>query len=527
MVKAGPQAMAGRARSLLWAIAALAAVVAGVPAALLLLDRAAPVADATAATADATAIATATATATGTGTGAAAGAASPATAAPAAGADLIERGRVLALAGNCAGCHTARGGAPYAGGRAIATPFGTVYAGNLTPDAATGLGRWTAGHFWRALHEGRGLDGRRLVPVFPYTETTRITRADSDALFAWLRTLAPVAQAAPAHALRWPYGTQPALAAWRLAFFRAGEWRDDAAQGAEWNRGAYLVNGAGHCVACHGGRNALGATADAGFGGGLVPTRNWYAPAFTRADEASVADWPLDEIVALLRSGVAPRGRASGPMAEVVVQSTQHLPQADLQAMALYLKSLPVSAPPARGVREAAAAAEIAPRVARGAALYRDHCAACHGDSGEGGVLAPAQGDAAATAAASASATAATATATASNATHSPANAATATATTATATAPGPASVLPVPALAGNRLVTMDPPANLVRAITGGGFGAVTAANPRPFGMPPFAHVLNDAQVGDLATFLRSSWGAQSTPLNAVDVARWRGGSEP
>ncbi len=396
----------------------------------------------------------------------------PDSARPSAGTpEQIERGRLLALAGNCATCHTERGGAPYAGGRALSTPFGTVYAGNLTPDEATGLGRWSAEHFWRALHHGRGYDGRRLVPAFPYTEFTRITRADSDALYAYLRTLRPVAQANRAHDLQWPYGTQTALAAWRLAFFRAGAWQDDAAQSAEWNRGAYLVNGAGHCVACHGGRNALGATADAGFGGGLIPSRSWYAPAFTRAGEASVADWPLDEIVALLRDGAAPRGHAIGPMAEVVARSTQHLPGDDLRAMAVYLKSLPVDTTPA-----APAPAPPPALMAQGAQLYRDHCAACHGDGGEGGALADGR--------------------------------------------------RVVPALAGNRAVVMNPPANLVRAIALGGFGAATEANPRPFGMPPFAHVLNDEQLAAVASYLRASWGAQAAPVSAFDVARFRGGED-
>ncbi len=384
----------------------------------------------------------------------------------------LARGRELALAGNCAGCHTARGGAPYAGGRAIGTPFGTVYAGNLTPDETTGIGRWNAGHFWRALHEGRGFDGRRLVPAFPYTEFTRITREDSDALFAWLRTLKPVAMPNRAHELRWPYGTQTALAAWRLAFFKPGEWKPDPARDAAWNRGAYLVNGAGHCVACHGGRNAFGASAGGGFGGGLIPTRNWYAPAFTRAGEASVADWPLEHIVALLRDGAAPRGRAIGPMAEVVARSTQHLAEADLRAMAVYLKSLPVepAAPPA--------AFDPAPPsfIDQGARLYADHCANCHGDAGEGGAL--------------------------------------------------PDGRLVVPALAGNRIVAMDPPANLVRAIALGGFGAATAGNPRPFGMPPFAQVLDDQQIAAVTSFLRTRWGATAAPVNAFDVARWRGGED-
>lgn len=383
---------------------------------------------------------------------------------------LIERGRVLALAGNCAGCHSTPGGAPYAGGSALRTPFGAVYAGNLTPDAATGLGRWSADDFWRALQHGRGADGRRLVPAFPYTETTLMPRADSDALYAWLRTLPAVAQPARPHELRWPYDTQLALAAWRVLFFRPGPWQDQPAQSAEWNRGAYLVNGPAHCAACHGGRNVLGATADAGFGGGLLPTRNWYAPALNRASQASVADWPVEDIVALLRDGRAPRGQALGPMAEVVAQSTQHLPAADLRAMAVYLKTLPVVPEPApRHVDPPAPE-----RLARGEKLYAEHCADCHGRTGEGGVL--------------------------------------------------PSGERVVPPLAGNRVVTMDPPANLVRAIALGGFGPATAAHPRPFGMPPFAHVLSDADIADLATWLRRRDNPQASTLNAFDVARWRGG---
>lgn len=385
-------------------------------------------------------------------------------------AELVERGRMLALAGNCAGCHTARGGVPWAGGRALATPFGTVYTGNLTPDPATGLGRWTPALFWRAMHHGQGVDGRRLVPAFPYTETTRLTRNDSDALFAWLQTLSPVSQPQRAHELRWPYGTPLALAAWRLAFFRAGSYESDPAQSAEWNRGAYLVTGVGHCVACHGGRNALGGTADADFGGGLIPTEGWYAPAFTRAGQASVAAWPLEAVVAFLRDGSAPQGRAIGPMADVVASSTQHLPESDLRAMAVYLKALPQQADPApEPLREPAL---VAQRVELGAALYLEHCAACHGKDGSGGLL--------------------------------------------------PDGTPAVPALRGNRLVTQEPPANLVRAIAQGGFGAGTAAQPRPFGMPPFVHVLNEEQLASVATFLRRSWGAQATPLTAAEVARWR-----
>ena len=165
---------------------------------------------------------------------------------------VLSSGANLARAGNCLACHTERGGLPFAGGRAITTPFGTAYSSNITPDDATGLGAWTADNFWRALHHGVGRDGRRLNPAFPYTEFTRITRADSDALFAWLRTVPPVAKTNKAHELKPPYNTELALAAWRTLFFRTGTWRDEPGQSPEWNRGAYLVNTVAHCGACHG-----------------------------------------------------------------------------------------------------------------------------------------------------------------------------------------------------------------------------------------------------------------------------------
>ncbi|MFM2121497.1 MAG: hypothetical protein RL722_2965 [Pseudomonadota bacterium] len=388
----------------------------------------------------------------------------------------LERGRVLALAGNCAGCHTARGGAPYAGGRPIDTPFGRVHAGNLTPDPETGLGRWNADTFWRALHHGQGADGRRLIPAFPYTEFTHISRADADALHAWLQTLAPVRRAVEPAALRWPFGSQPALAAWRLLHFRPGGAEAEAGQSAEWQRGAYLVRGPGHCAACHASRNLLGGHGDDWAGGPLPDGSAWIAPALDRPGQAGVADWPVEDIVALLATGVAPHGRANGPMAEIVARSTQHLPAADLRAMAVYLKSIPVR-PPGWDDERFLAGSEPAqpgdPRLAQGAELYKTHCADCHGRTGEGGRTA--------------------------------------------------AGELVVPSLAGNRLLDQEPAANLVLSVTRGGFGAVTAARPRPYGMPPYAHLLDDAELAALLTWLRVSWGHQASALSSAEVGQWRG----
>lgn len=378
-------------------------------------------------------------------------------------AQQIERGAYLARAGNCAGCHTRRGGAPYAGGRAIDTPFGTVHAGNLTPDVQTGLGAWSAADFWRALHHGRSRDGRLLLPVFPYTSTTRVTREDSDALFAYLRSLPAVVQPATPHALRWPVGSPWALAVWRALYFRAGVFEPQPAQSAAWNRGAYLVQGLGHCNACHAARNLLGANAGVeDLSGGQIPMQGWYAPSLRDPAQAGVAGWETAQVVQLLQTGVSPRGSALGPMAEVVLHSTQYLRPDDLAAMATYLQSLP----------QAAAATDTgAPAPGRvlalGEQLYGTHCADCHGAQGQGVAGA-------------------------------------------------------YPPLAGNRAVRMVPAANLVQVVLRGGYAPATVGNPRPFGMPPFQMLLSDEEVAAVVSYIRQAWGNQASGVSALDVTRHR-----
>ncbi|APW36871.1 alcohol dehydrogenase [Rhodoferax koreense] len=378
--------------------------------------------------------------------------------------ELLARGAYLALAGNCASCHTTRGGVPYAGGRGIETPFGTVFTSNLTPDVKTGIGAWTPAEFWRAMHNGRARDGRLLYPAFPYTSYTEISRADADALYAYLHNLPATEQPATPHTVRFPYNQQPALAVWRALYFTPGAPPADADRSAEWNRGAYLVRGLGHCGACHTARNALGATDDRlNLAGGMIPMQNWYAPSLTSPHEAGVAGWPREDIVRLLQTGVAPGGSVLGPMAEVVLKSTQHLNEGDLGAMATYLKALPQS-------DEAPVSAAVDSRVAaRGSRLYEQHCAQCHGEQGQG--------------------------------------------------VPGA-----YPPLAGNRAVTMPKVANLVQAVLNGGYAPATAGNPRPYGMPPFVLVLNDADVAAVLTHVRNSWGNQAGGVAEVEVNRLRAG---
>ncbi|WP_154393335.1 c-type cytochrome, partial [Bordetella pertussis] len=205
-------------------------------------------------------------------------------AAPATGSadELVEQGRYLARAGNCMACHTARGGQAYAGGTPIPTPFGTLYGPNITPDAETGIGGWSADDFWQVLHNGKGPGGRLLYPAFPYTEYTRMTRADADALYAFLRTVEPVRQASRPHELASPYDQRLLLAAWRALYFEPGGPQADPGQSLQWNRGRYLTEGLGHCAACHTPRNSLGATRAAeALGGGMIDGLGWYAPPLT------------------------------------------------------------------------------------------------------------------------------------------------------------------------------------------------------------------------------------------------------
>lgn len=390
-------------------------------------------------------------------------------AAIAATAQTVERGAYLARAGNCAGCHTARGGAPYAGGTGIATPFGTVYASNLTPDARHGLGAWTSDDFWHALHDGRSRDGRLLYPAFPYPNYTRVDRADADALYAFLRSQPPVDRANTPHALRFPFDRQAALAVWRAIWFRPGDSHDDdPTKSADWRRGRYLVAGLGHCSACHAARNRFGASSGdvEALDGGMIPVQNWYAPSLRSGDEAGVADWSVAEIVQLLRSGRTERASVSGPMADVVFRSTQHLVDADLRAVAVYLKALPRRVTAGASDGAALGTNEPAP-TRRGAEIYRQRCASCHGEQGQG-----ARGA--------------------------------------------------YPALAGNRAVTMTSPANLVQMVVHGGYLPATLDNPRPYGMPPFGPVLDDAEIAAVVSYIRGAWGNAARPVSTLEVLQLR-----
>ena len=383
-------------------------------------------------------------------------------------ASLAERGRYLALAGNCMACHTSRGGKPYAGGTPVPTPFGVVYGPNLTPDSQTGIGAWSADDFWRALHNGKSRDGTLLYPAFPTPVHTHDIRAPTPtrcmpSCARWNRSTSPIAP------LKWSSPTTSARC-WRSGealYFKPGTLQSDAGQSAPWNRGRYLVEGPGHCAACHTPRNNLGATRAAEpLAGGVIPVLDWYAPPLTNDLSIGMGRWQATDIAALLKTGIAAHSTATGPMAEVVRGSTQYLSDDDALAIGVYLKTLPAT--PAATQRQAASASPALMDI--GGKIYRQQCVQCHQAAGEGAGSA-------------------------------------------------------WPALAGNPGVTAPSPVNAIRMVLDGGYAPATAANPRPHGMPPFGQLLNDNDIAALVTYIRNSWGNEAGGVTPLEVKRARDAS--
>lgn len=310
---------------------------------------------------------------------------------------LLTRGAQLAAIGNCNACHTAPGGKPYAGGRALKTPFGTIYGTNITPDPETGIGRWSEAAFSRAMREGLDRQGRHLYPAFPYDHFTKLNDEDVMSIYAFIMTRDPVRAETPPNALSFPFNIRALIGVWKRLFFERGVWQPDAGQSAEWNRGAYLADGLGHCGACHTPRNALGAEKKKEFFAG-GEAEGWHAPALN-ARSPSPVPWTAASLYAYLRTGVDElHAVPAGPMAPVV-HNLAAAPERDVRAIATYVAS--VIGPPtperqsqARQLlaqekrREISAArvdtgtpktlGETAPD---GAAIYAGACGICH-DSG-------------------------------------------------------------------------------------------------------------------------------------------------
>ncbi|MCB8875709.1 c-type cytochrome [Acidisoma silvae] len=385
------------------------------------------------------------------------------TAAPAPTAGQIARGHYLALAGDCIACHTAPGGQPYAGGLQLNTGFGLVAASNITPDKDTGIGGWTTKQFILAMHRGIGDHGKRLYPAMPYTAYAKVSDADLTDIKAYLDTLPAVHHDVIANQMPFPFNIRLMMVGWNMLFFDLGgqQYKNDPTQTAEWNRGAYLVQGLEHCSTCHTTKNLLGADESGKFLQG-TDLAGWWAPDLTSNKRIGLGSWSEDDIVDFLKTGANDRMVAAGPMAEAVHNSTQHLTVPDLHAMAVYLKSLPASDDSAPSPVPANIPAMVA-----GRAIYAENCAACHALNGTG--------------------------------------------------VPGMA-----PAFVHSPSVQAQNPENMIRTILAGGHVAATEINPTAASMPPFDWKFTDAQLAAVTTYLRNSFGNAAPAVTADEVAAKR-----
>jgi mono/diheme cytochrome c family protein len=378
----------------------------------------------------------------------------------------IERGRYLAIVGDCAACHTLPGsGHDLAGGRTIETPFGQLVAPNITPDPSTGIGAWTDDEFVDALTKGTGRDGEHLYPAMPYTYYTRITRDDALAIRAYLNSVPAVQNEVKADQLPFPLSERGGMAAWDALFFTPGEYKPDANKSAEWNRGAYLTEGLGHCGLCHTPKNVLGGD-EAGEAMKGYNLQGWFAADLTEDRRRGLGSWSVDDIAAYLKTGHNRTAAATGLMAETVNLSTSKMTDSDLKAMATYLKDR------ASGQSDRKDAAQEPPpadqnSMKSGAQIYADECSACHTPSGKG--------------------------------------------------VPGL-----FPALAGAPIVQQTDPTSLIHVVLRGALSVGTAPAPTAPEMPAFAWVMNDDQVAAVVNYIRNSWGNSAPIVDSGDVQKER-----
>lgn len=374
--------------------------------------------------------------------------------------DVIARGHSLTDAADCGSCHTLDPTQPFAGGKRIDTPFGAVYSPNLTPDRDTGIGAWSDDDFYRALHEGISPSGARYYPAFPYPYFTKLTRDDVLAIKAYLATLTPVGHSAPPPDLIWPLNHRATMRGWNFLYFSPGTFEVNPQKNDQWNRGAYLVEGPGHCGACHTPKNFFGADRpDQAFGGGEIG--GWFAPRLDSAPRSGLASWSAADISEYLQSGRNGKSHASGPMAEVIVNSTSRMSDADVQAMAVYLKDLPAGAP------EPAVTPPSPQQMASGAKIYDGACVACH-EAGGGG------------------------------------------------------SPHVYPPLPGNANLQSGNALGTIRIILDGAETVTTPRAPNTASMPAYADKLTDQQIADVATYIRNAWGNAAPAVTARKVAKAR-----
>jgi mono/diheme cytochrome c family protein len=374
--------------------------------------------------------------------------------------ETIAHGKQLAAAADCASCHTADPAKPFAGGKRIDTPFGAIYSPNLTPDRETGIGSFSDEDFRRALRFGVAPDGSRYYPAFPYPNFTKLTRDDILAIRAYLATLTPFRNTPPPPQLRWPLNYRVLMRVWDYVFFRPGLFEPDQQKSTEWNRGGYLVEGAAHCGACHTPKNVFGADRRSrSFGGGLVD--GWFAPRLDNAPRSGLKSWSVDDIAEYLASGRNGKSHADGLMAEVVVHSTSQMSEADIRAIAVYLKDLPAGTP------EPTVTPPPQQDMDAGKAIYAHACVACHEADGSG----------------------------------------------------TPRIYPPLP---GNANLQSANPASTLRIILDGAQTVTTPRAPNAGSMPAYAKQLTDQEIADVTNYIRNSWGNAAPLVTPAQVGRAR-----
>jgi mono/diheme cytochrome c family protein len=374
----------------------------------------------------------------------------------------IERGRYLTIVGDCAACHTLPGsGHKFSGGRPLETPFGELVPPNITPDPETGIGAWTDDEFVNALTKGTGRNGTHLYPAMPYTYMTKTTRDDALAIRAYFNTIPAVRNPVQPNQLRFPFNIRASLAEWNALYFKPGPFRPVAGKSAEWNRGAYLAEGLAHCGLCHTPKNELGADRiDLNLQGYAL--QGWFAPNITNDLRRGLGGWSIDDIAEYLKSGHNRTSAASGLMSEVVSISTSRMTDADLRAIAVYLKDQPGHPQetenknkPDQGV------------LSMGQKIYADECSGCHTPNGEG--------------------------------------------------TPGM-----FPSVNGSPIVQQTDAISLMRIVLRGGRSVATDQAPTAPAMPAFGWLLSDKEVAAVLTYVRNAWGNAAPAVSEDDVAKAR-----
>ncbi len=376
--------------------------------------------------------------------------------------DLAERGRYLTAVADCEACHTdpAHPEQKFAGGRILQTPFGELATPNITPDRDTGIGNWSDAQLDAAVRHGVRADGKRLYPAMPYVYYTRMSADDVRAIGAYLQTLTSVHNAVNVNRLPFPFSIRAIMWIWDALFFSPGDFKPDPSQSTQWNRGAFLVQGPGHCAACHTPKNFLGADKH-GMAFSGYATQGWFSPDLTENAAQGIADWSAEDIARYLKSGHNRYAAASGPMAEEVSYSSSQMTDTDLRAIAQYLKTLPGQATQEQPLPQSD------PNMVAGAAIYQDLCTACHAADGHG---------------------------------------------------------VPelIPDIARSGSVASRKPTTVLRVVLQGAPTVATSEAPTAPAMPEFGRRLNDIQVAAVTTYVRNSWGHHASPVTTSEVREAR-----